>query len=297
MKMRVVECVPNFSEGRRPDVVAALVSAIETAPVRILDVQSDPDHNRSVITFIGTPDAVLAAAAEAVRRAAELIDLRTHEGSHPRIGATDVIPFVPVTGVTMAECVELASELGRIVGEQGIPVFLYGEAATQPDRRELPDIRRGGLDGVKERLSTPAGSPDFGPPTLHQTAGATVIGARKPLIAFNVNLRGSDVTVARAIARAVRESSGGLKNVRAIGLAVGEGQTQVSMNLVDYEQTPIARVFELVEREAAHHGVSVAGSEIVGLVPQAALVAAARDFLRLRGFSAGQVLESWLVSE
>ncbi len=290
----LVECVPNFSEGRRAEVIEALAAAVREVPgVQVLDVHRDPDHNRCVVTFVGEPRAAAEAAFRATARARDLIDLTRHQGEHPRIGATDVIPFVPLFGLEMADAVALARELGRrIASELNIPVYLYEAAATRPDRRNLADIRRGEFEALRETIATPERRPDFGPPAVHPTAGATVVGARKPLVAYNVNLGTGDVKLARAIARAVRGSSGGLVNVKALGLRLGDrGIAQVSMNLVDTEATPIYRAVELVRVEARRHGVPVIGSEVVGLVPAAALIEAARYYLGLEGFRDDQVLE------
>lgn len=292
---RLVECVPNFSEGRRREIIEAIVQAIaEGRKVWILDVESDEDHNRSVVTFVGEPEEVEEAAFQGIKKAAELIDMDQHKGQHPRIGATDVVPFVPLKGVTMEECVAMARRLGERVGrELGIPVYLYGEAATCPERQDLAYIRRGEYEGLKETIATdPDRTPDFGPAVLGK-AGATAIGARPPLIAFNVYLNTDDVRIAREIAKAVRHSSGGLRYVKAIGLLV-KGKAQVSMNLTDYRQTPIPRVMELIRREAARYGVAVASSEIVGLVPEDALLDAAIYYLQLDRFSKEQILEKKL---
>lgn len=292
---RIVECVPNFSEGRRKDVIDQIVADIgEVSGVRVLDVESDADHNRTVVTFIGEPEAVEEAAFRGIRRAAELIDMEQHRGAHPRMGATDVVPFVPIRGVTMNDCVQMARRLGARVGsELGIPVYLYEAAATRPDRVNLADVRRGEYEGIRREIATdPQRAPDFGPRKMGR-AGATAIGARPPLIAFNVYLTTNDVRIAQAIAKAVRYSSGGLRYVKALGLLV-EGRAQVSMNLTDYRKTPIARVVEMIRAEAARYGVSIAGSEIVGLVPQEALLDAAVHYLQLHHFSAGQVLENRL---
>lgn len=289
---RLVECVPNFSEGRRKEVIEAIVQAIaEGGKVWILDVESDEDHNRSVVTFVGEPEAVEEAAFRGIKKAAELIDMDQHRGQHPRIGATDVVPFVPLKGVTMEECVAMARRLGERVGsELGIPVYLYGEAATRPERQDLSYIRRGEYEGLKEAIATdPDRAPDFGPKALGK-AGATVIGARPPLIAFNVYLGTDDVRIAREIAKAVRHSSGGLRYVKALGLLV-KGKAQVSMNLTDYRQTPIHRVMEMIRREAARYGVNVVSSEVVGLIPEDALLDAAIYYLQLEGFSKEQILE------
>ncbi len=292
---RIVECVPNFSEGRRQDVIDQIVASIgEVAGVRVLDVESDADHNRTVVTFIGEPEAVEEAAFRGIRRAAELIDMEQHRGAHPRMGATDVVPFVPVRGVTMDDCVEMARRLGARVGDElGIPVYLYEAAATRPERVNLADVRRGEYEGIRREIAAdPQRAPDFGPREMGR-AGATAIGARPPLIAFNVYLTGDDVRIAQAIAKAVRHSSGGLRYVKALGLLV-EGRAQVSMNLTNYRKTPIARVVELIRAEAARYGVAIAESEIVGLVPQEALLDAAVHYLQLHRFSADQVLENRL---
>ena len=289
---KVVECVPNFSEGRRQEVIQAIAEAISGVEgVHVLDVESDADHNRSVITFAGAPEPVEEAAFRAIETAARLIDMDRHHGEHPRIGATDVVPFVPIRGVTMQDCVEMARRLGERVGrELGIPVYLYGEAATRPERRDLAYIRRGEYEGLKESIATdPDRAPDFGPARLGK-AGATVIGARPPLIAYNVYLSTDDVGIARKIARAIRHSSGGLRYVKALGLLVG-GRAQVSMNLTDYRKSPIPRVMEMIRREAARYGVSVVSSEVVGLIPEDALLDAAIYYLQLDGFSKEQILE------
>ena len=297
---KLVECVPNFSEGRRPEVVRAIadaVSARSAEGVRLIDVSSDPDHNRTVMTFVGPPQAAAAAAFDACRTAAGLIDMERHRGDHPRIGATDVIPFVPLRGTDMAECVALARDLGRrIAAELGIPVYLYEEAALRPERRSLPDIRRGQYEGLKAEIAVnPDRAPDFGPPALHPTAGATVVGARWPLIAFNVNLDTPELAVAREVARAVRSSSGGLPCVRAIGVFLAEkNQTQVSMNLTNYRVTPLHAAFEAVREEAARRGARVVGSEIVGLVPAEALARTAAYYLGAASFVPEQLLESHL---
>lgn len=294
---RVVECVPNFSEGRRQEIIDQIVQAIAgVEEVRVLDVEWDADHNRSVVTFAGSPGGVEEAAFRAIETAARLIDMDEHRGEHPRIGATDVVPFVPIRGVTMADCVAIARRLGERVGKElGIPVYLYGEAATRPERQDLAYIRRGEYEGLKESIATdPDRAPDFGPARLGK-AGATVIGARPPLIAYNVYLSTDDVRIAKKIARAVRHSSGGLRYVKALGLLV-QGRAQVSMNLTDYRRTPIPRVMELIRREAARYGVSVVSSEIVGLVPEEALLDAALYYLQLDGFSCDRILERRLAS-
>ncbi|MBL8166191.1 MAG: glutamate formimidoyltransferase [Anaerolineae bacterium] len=295
MSAKLVECIPNFSEGRRPEVVDAIVSAIQSIEdVRLLDRSSDSDHNRSVITFVGTPDVVVEAAFAGIREAAQHINLDAHQGAHPRIGATDVVPFVPLSGVTLEDCVLLARQLGKRVGEElGIPVYLYEAAATRPDRTNLENIRRGEYEALKDAITTdPNRAPDYGPARLG-SAGATVIGARAPLIAFNVYLTTDDVSIAKKIAAAVRHSSGGFHHVKGLGLLV-DGRAQVSMNLTDYTRTPIARVVETIRREAQRYGVAVHHSELVGLIPQAALVDAARWYLQLDQFTPDQVLETRL---
>jgi len=292
---RIVECVPNFSEGRRREIIDEIVAALASVEgVRVLDVQSDADHNRSVVTMVGEPEAVEEAAYRGIQRAARLIDMDQHQGEHPRMGATDVVPFVPIAGVTMTGCVEMARRLGERVGrELSIPIYLYEEAASRPERRNLADVRRGEYEGLKVEIETdPHRAPDFGPARMGK-AGATAIGARPPLVAFNVYLNTDDVAIAQAIARAVRHSSGGLRYVKALGLLV-EGRAQVSMNLTDYRQTPIYLVVEMIRREAARYGVTVASSEVVGLIPNEALVDAARFYLQLDGFSPDQILENRL---
>jgi glutamate formiminotransferase/formiminotetrahydrofolate cyclodeaminase len=293
---QIVECIPNFSEGRRQDVIEQIVAAMkEVSGVQVLDVQSDLDHNRSVVTMIGEAEVVAEAAFRAVARAAKLIDMEHHRGGHPRLGATDVVPFVPVRGISMADCVGLARELGGRIGEElGIPVYLYEEAATRPERRNLADVRRGEYEQLKEEIATdPERAPDFGPATVG-SAGATAVGARPPLIALNVYLNTADAAPAKAIARTVRHSSGGLRFVKALGLTV-EDQAQVSMNLTDYRRTPIHRVLEMIRSEAAHYGLTVTHTEVVGLLPSEALLDAARFYLQLADFSREQILESRLI--
>jgi glutamate formiminotransferase len=295
MPQKLVECIPNFSEGRKIEVVDAIAASIQDVRgVYLLDRSSDPDHNRSVMTFVGSPEAVLDAAFAAIARSAEHINLDEHQGQHPRIGATDVVPFVPLEGVTLDECAELARKLGaRVAGELSIPVYLYEAAATRPERVKLESIRQSGYEGLKELILTdPNRAPDFGPSRL-SGAGATVIGARKPLIAYNVYLTTDDISIAQKIAQTVRHSSGGLRYVKALGLLV-DGRAQVSMNLTDFTGTPIHVAVELIRREAARYGVAVHHSELIGLIPQAALVEAARWYLQLDGFGADQILETQL---
>jgi glutamate formiminotransferase len=290
---KVVECVPNVSEGRRADVITAIADAVRgTDGVRLLNVQSDASHNRSVLTFAGPPEQAVEAAFALCARAVELIDMQAHRGEHPRIGAVDVVPFVPIAGVTMAEAVALARTLGaRLWEELHVPVYFYAAAAAGPQRIRLPDIRKGEYEGLPEKMADAAWRPDIGEPRPHPTAGVTVVGARRPLIAYNINLGTTAVDVARQIARAVRESSGGLVGVQAMGVAAASGQAQVSLNLLDHAATPLARVFELVRREAERYGVAIAESEVVGLVPLDAVIDAARYYLRLRDFDREQILE------
>jgi len=293
--VEVIECVPNFSEGRRKEVVDAIVAAIMSAPgVKLLGKEMDPNHNRAVVTFIGPRLAVAEAAFRGAEKAVELIDMNVHKGEHPRIGALDVCPFVPIAGATMDDCVALARSVGRRIAEElGVPVYLYAEAATRPDRRRLPDIRRGEYEGLKEEIGTnPDRKPDFGPARLHPTAGATVVGARPVLIAWNVNLATKDVGLARRIAKAIRESSGGFPAVQAKGFELADrGLVQVSMNMLDYRKTSLVRVFEEIRKLAAQEGVEIADSEIVGQVPLAPLLEASRAHFRLTGFDDAQILE------
>ncbi len=295
---QIVECVPNYSEGRRQEVIDRIVAAMSRVPdIQVLDVQSDLDHNRSVVTTIGAPQAVLESAFQGMSKAAELIDMNHHRGGHPRMGATDVVPFVPVRDVTMEDCVILARKLGERAGtELDIPVYLYEAAAMHPDRRNLAAVRRGEYERLRQEIGVnPDRAPDFGPAVMG-SAGATAVGARPPLIAFNVYLNTGDVTPAKAIAEAVRYSSGGLCCVKALGLIV-EGQAQVSMNLTDYGRTPIYRVLELIRAEAERYGLCVTRSEVVGLLPAQALLDSARFYLQLRDFSSDQILENRLSND
>ncbi len=291
----LVECIPNFSEARRPEVVEQIMAAIRAVNgAQILDHHSDLDHNRTVVTFVGTPAAVEEAAFQAIKTAGKLIDLDKHQGAHPRLGATDVVPFVPISDVTMQECVEMARRLGKRVGsELSIPVYLYEAAAARPERQNLENIRRGEYEALKTEIGVkPEREPDFGPTSV-TPAGATVIGARAPLIAFNIYLTTDDVSIAQKIAKAVRHSSGGFRYVKALGLLV-EGRAQVSMNLTDFRHTPVYRVMEAVRSEASRYGVAVHHSELVGLIPQDALRDSAAWYLQLDGFQTEQVLEEKL---
>jgi glutamate formiminotransferase len=292
--MAIIESVPNVSEGRRPETLERLAAAVRrTAGVRLLDYSSDASHNRSVFTLVGDASSVKAATLALFESAVAEIDLRSHQGAHPRVGAVDVVPFVPIEGATMADCVALAKEVAAEVAARfGVPVFLYEEAADNPRRRNLEDIRRGEFEGLAEKLTMPEWTPDYGPAVPHPSAGASVIGARMPLIAYNINLDTDRLDVAKKIAAAIRHSSGGLRYVKAAGFMLEDRRiAQVSMNLTNYQKTPIFRVFEMVKREAARYGVSILESEIVGLVPSAALVSAAEFYLQLERFGDGQILE------
>ncbi len=295
--MPTIECVPNISEGRRPDVITALTDTLRSvAGMRVLDVQSDATHNRSVFTLAGTAEGLAAGIPKLFEGAIAAIDLRTHKGEHPRLGAVDVVPFIPIDGVTMAECVALAKAIAADVATRfQLPVYLYEDASTNAARKNLEDIRRGEFEGLAAKMTQPAWVPDYGPAAPHATAGASVIGARMPLIAYNINLATNRLEVAKKIASAIRMSSGGLRFVKAMGIPLPDrGIVQVSMNLTNYEKTPMYRVFDLVKREAERYGVQVLESEIVGLVPSAALTQTAEYFLRLEGFSANQILETQL---
>jgi glutamate formiminotransferase len=294
--MAVIECIPNISEGRRQDVLDACADAIRAAGVHLLDVKPDANHNRTVYTFAGERNQVQAAVLALYGAALPAIDLRQHSGEHPRLGAVDVVPFVPIEGVTMAECVALAQETGAAIAAQyGVPVFLYEDAAATPARRNLEDIRRGEFEGLAAKMRTPEWRPDFGPAEPHASGGASVVGARMPLIAYNINLATDRLDVAKKIAAAVRQSSGGLRYVKAMGIALADrGIVQVSMNLTNFEKTPVFRVFEIVKREAARYGVGVLESEIIGLIPSAALTASAAWYLQLERFGDEQILETKL---
>lgn len=295
MRRKLIECVANFSEGRDVKVISGICDSIGRSPdVAVLDTTADPDHHRSVITFAGSPHAVVAAAVRAVAKAAELIDLRKHSGVHPRLGAADVIPLVPVENVALEECTEMAHRLGEEIWRTaGVPVYFYEAAARIPERVLLENVRRGGWEVVREAsLHDPRRQPDIGGPGLHPTAGAAIVGARKFLVAWNVNLTTADVSAARAIARKIRASSGGLPHVKALGLLLNSrNQAQVSMNLTDFEATPLSSVYRAILEEAAKLGVSVAGGEIIGLLPRAVLEDAAATGLRWENFSSDVVLE------
>jgi glutamate formiminotransferase len=287
----IIESVPNFSEGRRPEVVDAIVAALQQPGVLLLNRSSDWDHNRSVVTVAGPPDAILAGLFQAVKCASEHIDLFQHKGEHPRIGATDVVPLIPIEGCTLEECAEWARVLGKRIGEElAIPVYLYEASATRPERRNLATLRKGQFEALVQEIGTPERAPDFGPAHVG-SAGATVVGARQFLIAYNFYLTTSDVEIAKGIARRIRESSGGLPAVKALGLLV-EGQAQVSMNLVDFRQSPLHRVMDSVMALAAESGVTVDRSELIGLIPEEAVLQAAAHFLRLPGLARDDVVEN-----
>ena len=291
----LVECVPNFSEGRDKSKVDAIVEAMKLDGVYLLDREMDADHNRCVITIVGDREAVQEAALRGVGKAAELIDLNQHQGAHPRLGAADVVPFIPIEGVTLEDCVAMARHVGEEIWKRHrVPVYLYEAAATSPERQNLENIRRGQFEGIRAEIATnPARKPDFGEAAIHPTAGACVVGARKFLIAYNIFLNTADVEIAKKVAKAVRFSSGGLRFVKAAGFLV-RGQAQVSMNLTDFEQTPIHRVFEAVRAEAARYGALPQSSEIVGLIPKKALEQSAEWFLQIENFDSSLILENRL---
>jgi len=295
---KIVECVPNFSEGRRSEVIDKIVAAIQSVEgIVLLDKEMNADHNRAVISFIGEPHQVVEAAFQGCKKAAELIDLNNHQGEHPRLGATDVIPFIPISNMTTEECVYLAKELGkRIADELGIPVYLYEAAATRLERTDLANIRKGEFEGLKTAIKTdPNRAPDFGKPALHPTAGAVVVGARFPLIAYNINLNTTDINIAKKIAKAIRFRDGGFRYAKALGFEIKERNcVQVSINMTNYLSTPLYRVFETVKREAERYGVMIKESEIVGLVPEGALIDSAVYYLQLDEFKPEQILESKL---
>lgn len=291
--MKILQCVPNFSEGRDPGFLRAMKAVLGQYPVKILDLSMNRDHNRADATFLGAPEAVEAAAMAVASRALELIDMRTHKGSHPRMGAVDVVPFIPIRGVTMVEAVDIARRFGRAFAEKHqIPVFFYEEACTTEERRSLSDIRKGEYEGMPRKLQDPAWTVDAGPQQLNERSGVTAVGARMPLIAFNINLHTNDPEIAKKIAHAVRHVSGGLRFVRAIGLRLEDrGIVQVSMNLLNYHKTPIHRALELVKIEAARYGVLVKDCELVGMVPIEAMEEVVSYYLQIPGFRSRQVIE------
>jgi glutamate formiminotransferase len=290
-------CVPNISEGKDLKLVDQVVGEIRrVAGVKVQDVSSDPDHNRSVLTYLGEPEAVLRATQAMAQKAFELIDMARHRGSHPRLGAVDVVPFIPIRGVETKEAVEIARRFGKFVGEQGVPVYYYEDAATRPERKNLTDIRKGEYEALSEKLKSPAWAPDEGPAVFNPKSGGLVTGARFPLVAFNVNLRTEDLEIAQKIAKAVRHINGGYRFVRAIGLALKDQKmVQVSMNLTHYQKTPMPRVLETIRSEAARHGVNVAGTELVGPVPLGALEEVLKHYLQVHNFSMDQIIENALI--
>ncbi len=293
--MKIVESAPNFSEGRREEIVRQIMAQAEgVQDVWILDWSMDADHNRSVVTLVGSPEPLLEALFKMTKKAMELIDTRTHKGEHPRMGATDVIPLVPVMNITMEECVELSKRLGERIGQElNIPVFLYERSATAPHRENLADIRKGEFEGFFEKIKDPRWKPDFGPEEVHPTAGVTAVGAREYLIAFNVNLGTTRIEIAEKIARAVRHISGGYKYVKAIAVDLKEkGMVQVSMNMTNYKKSPLFRVFETIKREAERYGVPVVGTEIIGMVPMQAMLEVAQFYLQLDDFDMNRIIES-----
>ncbi len=295
--MAIIECVPNFSEGRDRRVVHAIAEAAGGIPgVKVVDWTLDPDHNRSVLTIIGEKDHVISAALAASERALDLIDMRTHSGVHPRIGAVDVVPFIPLKGASMETAVQSAHTFGRkLAGRRGVPVYFYGEAAQSPDRKRLANIRKGGYESLPERLTDPSRRPDEGPVSFNPAAGATAVGARKPLVAFNVDLESDNLEIARTIARTIRQSSGGFDHVQAIGIALeSRGIVQVSMNLTDCDRTPIIAVYERIKEEARKLGVEILESELIGLMPKSALAGTTAEYCRIRDFSDERFIEYYL---
>ncbi|MEK7449538.1 MAG: glutamate formimidoyltransferase [Planctomycetota bacterium] len=299
--MQIVQCVPNFSEGRRSEVIDTIITEITSVPnVMVLGQEMDASHHRSVITFAGSPAGVKEAAFKSVRKASELIDLTKHRGEHPRMGATDVIPFIPLKNITMAECVILAHELGQKIGEQlKIPVFFYEEAATRPERKNLANVRKGGFEGLREEIGRdPARQPDFGPARIHPTAGATAVGARFFLVAYNINLNTDDLQIAKKIARTIRESSGGLPFVKALGIIVeqnGKKIAQVTMNLTNYKITPMKTVLTAIKEETRKSGVEILESELIGLLPADALTGTSPEELLIKNFNPEkQIIENRL---
>jgi len=291
---KIVECVPNFSEGRNVEIIEKIVDEVRLVKdVTLLDYAPDEDHNRTVVTFVGSPEGVLEAAFNLTKKATELINMENHKGGHPRMGATGVIPFIPVDNIKMSECIDLAERLGeKLATELNIPIYLYESAAKTPERQNLSNIRKGEYEGFKEKIKMSKWKPDYGQAKLHPTAGATVVGARPFLVAYNVNLDTADIKIANRIARKVRESSGGLKNIKAMGVKLEERNiVQVSMNLTNYKKTAIYRAFEMVKMEAKRYGVNVVGSEIIGLLPMDALINSAGYYLQLEGFNKDQILE------
>ena len=296
--MKILMCIPNISEGTNLDIVEQVVAEIrQIEGVKILNYSSDPDHNRSVLTYLGEPTLVLEASKAMARKALDLIDMTQQHGSHPRMGAIDVVPFVPVRGVETAEAVEISRQFGRFLGAQGVPVYYYEDSATRPERVNLATVRKGQYEGLPEKLKDPDWTPDEGPATFNPKSGATAVSARYPLIAFNVNLHTTDVDIAQRIAKAVRHINGGYRYVKAMGLALEEqNMVQVSMNLTNYTKTPIPRVLETIRMEAARHGVSIAGTEIIGTVPLGAVEEIIKHYLQTHDFDLSQIIETSLLA-
>ncbi|EHL10683.1 glutamate formimidoyltransferase [Peptoanaerobacter stomatis] len=294
---KLVECVPNFSEGRNKEVVEKIVDEVrKVKEVTLLDYSSDEDHNRSVVTMIGEPAKVKEAVINAAKVAVSLIDMSVHQGAHPRFGAVDVVPFTPVSDITMEECVELANEVGKAIGEMGVPVYLYEDAAKKPERKNLADVRKGQYEGFFDKIKEEGWAPDYGPNEMNVKSGCSAVGARVSLIAFNVNLDTADVDIATAIAKKVRFIGGGLRFVKAIGLKLEErNQTQVSMNLVNYEKSSVYQAFEMIKMEARRYGVNVVGTEVIGTVPMKALLDCAEYYLQIENFDISQILEKRLL--
>jgi len=298
--MKIIQCVPNFSEGKDLEKVEAITSVFKDKPgIKLISVEPDPNYNRTVVTLLGDPDAIKEAVLDMVGKTTELIDLNTHVGEHPRMGATDVIPFVPIRGIKMKECVKLAEEVGRILSERyKIPVFLYEEAAKTELRTNLSDIRKGEFEGMKTKIKDPLWTPDFGSPEIHATAGATAVGARSPLVAFNINLDTTNIKIAEEIAKTIRFSSGGYRFIKAGSAEIlDKGIVQVTMNITNYKKTSIYRVFETVKMEAKRYGINVLGSEIIGLVPMEALTESISYYLGLTDFDPKKVLESHIIDK
>ncbi len=293
--MKIIECIPNFSEGKDPGIVESIADAARVEHVKVLNFSMDVDHNRSVLTFIGPPEAVLQGAIAACDRAAGMIDMRKHHGAHPRIGAIDVVPFVPLEDAGMSDAVRTAHRFGHIFGgKNNVPVYFYGEAALNQKRKKLADIRRGQYEGLREKLEEVSWAPDAGPSLFNPRLGATAVGARKPLIAFNINLDSNDVNLARDIAGSIRHSSGGLKHVQAIGILLkSRNIAQVSMNLTDYKTTSIRTVFDTVRKKAEEHDTEILESELIGLIPRAALEGITYEYLKLLDFSEERIIESY----
>lgn len=291
----LVECVPNFSEGRNKEVIESIVDQVrQTEGVKLLDYSSDKDHNRTVVTFIGSSESSLEAAFKLIKRASELIDMSKHDGAHPRMGATDVVPFIPIKDITTEECVEMARKLGKMVGEElKIPVYLYEDAASSKERQNLAAIRKGQYEGFFEKIKKPEWKPDFGPSEMNAKSGATVIGARFPLIAYNVNLGTDNIEIANSIAKRIRHINGGLRYAKAVGVMLTERNiAQVSINMVNYEKTAVYTIQEMVKMEAKRYGVPVVGAEVIGLVPMKALIDCAEYYLQIENFDMNQVLET-----